>query len=174
MDAVRFGLQNGLVFIRLGSCFNSFIVPDIRIKHIFHRVQYVEDAILYKLDKAPSSELGRDLLFVQYFRVRLKNRLEINKNNWYPIHVEDYISWQLIQFEEWQKGSKNKRALQKGYGYDIDYLKLELALNTIVDNDDWGKLILEINSIWKRWRFHKKYIIPNSAQYRNDLDKWKI
>jgi len=149
-------------------------VPDIRIKHIFHRLRYVEDAILYKLNKGPSSELGRDLLFVKYFRARLNNQLEVNKNNWYPIHVEDYISWQLTQFEEWQKGGKNKYAHQKGYGYDIDYLKLELALNTIVDNDDWDKLIVDINSIWRHWGFHKKYIIPNSAEYRNDLDKWKI
>ena len=144
------------------------------MKHIYHRVRYVEDAIVNKLQKHPSSELGRDLLFVRFFRVRLNSRLAVNTKNWYPIHVEDYISWQLTQFELWQREGKSKHAFKRGYGYDIDYLGLELELNAIVDNDDWGKLTEEINCIWRRWGFHKKYIIPNSARYRNDLDKWEI
>tara|TARA_B100000586_G_scaffold33426_1_gene21432 strand:- start:843 stop:1136 length:294 start_codon:yes stop_codon:yes gene_type:complete len=76
------------------------------MKHIYHRVRYVEDAIVNKLQKHPSSELGRDLLFVRFFRVRLNSRLAVNTKNWYPINVEDYISWQLTQFELWQKEGK--------------------------------------------------------------------
>ena len=135
---------------------------------------YVEDAIINKLQKQPSNKLGRDLLFIRFFRIRLKGQLEATTENWYPINVEDYISWQLTQFEQFQKKGKRNNAFKKGYGYDIDYLRLELKLNKIVDNDDWEKLKHEINSIWRYWGFHKKYIIPNSAQYRNDLDKWKV
>ena len=144
------------------------------MQHIYNRLKYVEDAIMHEMQNHPSDDLGRDLLFIKFFRLRLSSRIKVDPESWYPINVEDYISWQIAQYERFDKEGKSKNAFKKGHGYRIDYLALEIELNSIVENDDYKKLVDEINSIWRRWGFNKKYIIPSSAKYRNDLDKWNI
>lgn len=153
---------------------SSVFMLENRMKYIYHMVMYVEDAILEKMKNHPSDELGRDLLFVRFFCLKMKSRYVVNSKNWYPTYVEDYISWQLDLFERWKREGKNSYALSKGYGYDIDYLRLEKELNTIVDSNDLKMLVNEINCIWKRWSFNRKYIIPSSAKYKNDLVRWKV
>ena len=51
---------------------SSVFMLENRMKYIYHMVMYVEDAILEKMKNHPSDELGRDLLFVRFFCLKMK------------------------------------------------------------------------------------------------------
>tara|TARA_S200000501_G_C20871738_1_gene764595 strand:- start:6993 stop:7427 length:435 start_codon:yes stop_codon:yes gene_type:complete len=144
------------------------------LKELYNRILYVEDALLERLKKDPSNGLGRDLLFIRFFRIYFSQKVEPNADNWYPIQAEDYVTWQIKQFHKLKKNKNYGLSLRKGIGYNIDYAQLEMNLDWIVNKQDWRKLVSEINTIWKNWGLHKEYIIPSYAVYESDLKKWRV
>ncbi len=144
------------------------------MNNLYNRILYVEEALLERIRNNPSDDLGRDLLFIRFFRILFSQKVEPSAKNWYPIQAEDYVTWQIKQFDKLKKNKNYQLSLRKGIGYNIDYSQLEMNLDLIVNNQDWKKLVSEINTIWKNWGFHREYIIPSNAEYRSDLKKWRL
>ena len=106
------------------------------MKELYNRILYVEDALLERLKKDPSNGLGRDLLFIRFFRIYFSQKVEPNADNWYPIQAEDYVTWQIKQFHKLKKNKKlakiapnpNKNLSSKFE--DIDPIKITVSKYT--------------------------------------------